>query len=103
MKQDPHAIEPPHGAGIGSYASYGLGYLLCLGLTLAAYFSASYAIAVSTGLLQIIVQLILFLHLNSEKRPRWNLIVFLFMVLIAAILVIGSLWIMANLDYRMME
>jgi cytochrome o ubiquinol oxidase operon protein cyoD len=55
------------------------------------------------GILQMLVQLILFLHLSTEKRPHWNTILFLFMLLICLIVVAGSLWIMSNLDYRMMS
>ena len=111
MKIDPHVTEPPHGTGIGTYKSYALGYVLCLALTLAAYFAvvldlfsglALAALVIGLGALQIAVQLILFIHLNAESKPRWNMVVFLFMLLITAIVVIGSLWIMANLDYRVM-
>lgn len=112
MKIDRHAIEAPHGAGIGTYKSYGLGYLLCIVLTLAAYIAVVRQIftgwvlggfVIALGVLQIVVQLFLFIHLNAEHKPRWNTIMFLFMLLIIAIVVIGSLWIMANLNYRVME
>jgi cytochrome o ubiquinol oxidase subunit IV len=53
--------------------------------------------------IQVIVQLVFFLHLTEEKKPRWNLIAFLFMVLVLFILVLGSLWIMNNLDERTMS
>ncbi len=108
---DPHTQEPPHGAGIGTYRSYGLGLLLCIFLTLIAYFAVSAQVfsgaalvfvVVLCGVLQIIAQLFLFFHLNVDTKPRWNTIVFLFMLLIVAIVVIGSIWIMANLDYRVM-
>jgi len=46
--------------------------------------------------------LIFFLHLGIESKPRWNLLVFYFMVVVLAILLYGSFWIMSNLDYRMM-
>jgi cytochrome o ubiquinol oxidase operon protein cyoD len=93
-----------------TYKSYAVGYILCLLLTLAAYFVVEKQLlsgwmlisaVVFLGLIQISVQLILFLHLGIESKPRWNLITFFFMALVTAIIVIGSLWIMANLDYRM--
>ena len=111
MKVDPHVTEPPHGAGIGTYKSYSLGLIICVLLTLAAYVTvveylltgwALITAVVGCGVLQVAVQLTLFVHLNAETKPRWNAIVFYFMILIAAIIVIGSLWIMANLDYRVM-
>jgi len=112
MKKDPHIIERPHGAGIGSLKSYGLGFILSALLTLAAFASSYYklftggllvAIVVGFGTLQLVIQLILFIHINIDTRPRWNTIVFFFMLLIGALVVLGSLWIMASLDYRLMD
>lgn len=55
------------------------------------------------ALLQLLIQLFLFLHLGDEKGPRWNVYSFLFMTLVVIIVVAGSLWIMAHLNYRMMS
>lgn len=52
---------------------------------------------------QLVVQMVFFLHLGQEKRPRWNFIVFLFMLTTLFIIVFGSLWIMDNLNYNMMS
>jgi cytochrome o ubiquinol oxidase subunit IV len=54
------------------------------------------------ALVQFVVQLLFFLHLGTERRPRWKQLVFWFMILVVLILVIGSLWIMQNLNYNMM-
>jgi len=43
-----------------------------------------------------------FLHMNTSSEDRWNLVAFVFTVLIIAILVVGSIWIMWNLNYNMM-
>jgi cytochrome o ubiquinol oxidase operon protein cyoD len=48
------------------------------------------------------VQVVFFFNLNDEKKPKWNTMAFLFMMLIVLIVVLGSLWIMTNLDYNMM-
>jgi len=86
-----------------------LGYLLSilslLAATLAIVRAIPYAplLAVFLGLLQAAVQFICFYGLNKEEKPRWNLILFLFMAIISIIVVAGSLWIMYNLDYRMMS
>lgn len=53
------------------------------------------------ALVQLVVQLVFFLHLGAESKPRWNLAVFLFMLVILVVIVGGSLWIMQNLDYNM--
>lgn len=52
---------------------------------------------------QLIVQMVFFLHLGQERRPRWNLNIFLMMLIMLGIIVFGSLWIMDNLSYHMMS
>jgi cytochrome o ubiquinol oxidase subunit IV len=54
------------------------------------------------ALIQFVVQMVFFLHLGTERRPRWKFLVFWFMLLVVLILVVGSLWIMDNLNYNMM-
>ncbi len=49
---------------------------------------------------QLLVQLLFFLHLGRESKPRWNLIVLAFAVMVVVIVVFGSLWIMKNLQYN---
>lgn len=92
-------------------ALYVSGFILSLILTDAAYlavteqlFSGSVLMWIIIGLaiLQVLVQLYFFLHLGRETKPRWKLVVLLFMLLVLFIVVFGSLWIMQNLDYNMM-
>ena len=52
---------------------------------------------------QFIVQLVYFLHMGNETKPRWKQLVFWFMIIIVLIVVVGSLWIMQNLNYNMMS
>jgi cytochrome o ubiquinol oxidase subunit IV len=55
---------------------------------------------VALALVQLFIQLIFFLHLGRESKPRWNLSALAFAVIVVVILVFGSLWIMASLDYH---
>jgi cytochrome o ubiquinol oxidase subunit IV len=96
----------------GSVRSYVIGFVSCIALTLVAYFatttdsiSRSYAIGIVAvlAIIQCIVQLRAFLHLGEELKPRWKLGVFTLMIAIVLILVVGSLWIMDNLNYRMIH
>lgn len=95
----------------GNIRSYVIGFLWSIALTLAAYFLVTEhvytgwtlaLIIMVFSVVQVIIQLLYFLHLGDEPKPYWNLIIFLFMVLVVLILVIGTLWIMYHLDYRMM-
>ncbi len=94
-----------------SIRSYIVGFILSVLLTLGAYFLVSnrlfshpvlIGVIVALALIQFIVQLVLFLHLGSESKPRWNLLIFLFMLLVVVIVIFGTLWIMYNLNYRVM-
>jgi cytochrome o ubiquinol oxidase operon protein cyoD len=93
----------------GSLTSYIIGFVLSIVFTLLAYWLVVYdvfaggllvAAIVLLAIAQLLVQLLFFLHLGKEKAPRWNLVVFSFMVLVVVIVVGGSLWIMKNLDYH---
>jgi len=52
--------------------------------------------------IQLFVQLIFFLHLDREPKPFWNLQVLMFAAGVIVIIVVGSIWIMNNLNYNMM-
>lgn len=89
--------------------AYLTGFILCLGLTLIAYWSVVNHKFSGTALLywigwlaliQFFVQMIFFLHLGRETKPRWKFVSFWFMTLVVSILVFGSLWIMTNLQYH---
>lgn len=103
------------GAAHGNYASYIAGYILSMILTLIAFslvyqqqndgssslshrylMGALLALAVT----QLFVQLIFFLHLDRESSPRWNLQVASLAATVVLIIVIGSIWIMNNLNYH---
>lgn len=53
---------------------------------------------ITLALTQFIVQLIFFLHMGDEVKPRLNLLMLGFMVVVVLIVVLGTLWIMANLS-----
>jgi cytochrome o ubiquinol oxidase operon protein cyoD len=109
--EDPLSAKPQH-VEYGTFKDYAIGFGLSIFLTLAAYFlvlkqvfsgvllDASTALL---GLIQAAVQLVFFLHMMKEPRPRWNIVLFLFMLMVLIIIVFGSLWIMNNLNYNLME
>ncbi len=87
------------------------GFIGSIVLTLITYFIATQHtlskwtlifIVMGMATLQAVVQLILFMHLGIESKPRWNLVFFFFTVVIMLVVLIGSIWIMYNLNYNMM-
>ncbi|HVV26014.1 MAG TPA: cytochrome o ubiquinol oxidase subunit IV [Candidatus Saccharimonadales bacterium] len=94
----------------GTYRAYLTGFILSIGLTLLAYLSAVKHVLSGKGLMagllglaviQFFVQLFFFLHIGRETKPRWRLLVLFMMISVVLIVVLGSLWIMYNLNYRM--
>ncbi|MCB1106579.1 MAG: cytochrome o ubiquinol oxidase subunit IV [Chlamydiia bacterium] len=103
-------IDQHHGWNV-SFKPLVIGFILTLVLIFAAYRIVAYGHLTQTllmtsiiliGCITAIVQLIFFLHLGLEERPRWNLMMFLFGVALIAVLIGGSLWIMSNLNYNVM-
>lgn len=101
-----------------SIKNYLIGFTLSLLLTLLIFFFVikaasgdirttvgfSVAMIIGVAILQLIVQVIFFLHLSGKSSSeRWRTLAFSFMGLVVLIIVIGSLWIMNNLDYNMMH
>ena len=104
------AIDTEYGASHGTMQSYVAGFILSILLTLVAYILISQHIlsgteavvaAISLAVLQLLTQVVFFLHLSNKSRARWNLTAFAFTVLLVVILVAGSIWIMDNLNYNM--
>lgn len=100
--------EEPH----GTLFSYVTGFISSVVLTLIAYFLI--ANDVLTGMngvvtvillafIQAYVQLVCFMNLGEGSRPRWNLITFLFMGMVVTIVVLGTMWIIYDLDHRVMH
>lgn len=99
-----------HVTAHGTMQSYLIGFLLSLALTLIPFglvmypgFSREIILQAITAIaiLQILVQLLYFLHLNPRTDEGWNLLAFVFTAVIIIILVGGSLWIMHHLNHNM--
>ena len=95
----------------GSLKSYIIGFILCLLLTslsfylvYAQFLSGKILIytLIALAIIQAAVQLLLFLHVGQEAKPPWETIAFCFMIMFLLIIVIGSLWIMNDLNERVM-
>lgn len=105
-----HEIGVEYGGSPKTLKSYLLGFVLCAILTLLSFklveshvFSTAhlYIFLAVLALLQLVVQAVCFLRLNNTTEGQWNLLPFLFVILIMCILVGGTLWIMYNLNYNM--
>jgi cytochrome o ubiquinol oxidase operon protein cyoD len=99
------------GSSHGSYKSYIIGFVLSVILTAIPFGlvmfetlpkSTTLALVLIFAVIQVIVHLIYFLHLDRTSEQRWNVIAFVFSALIIAFLVGLSLWIMFSIHHFMM-
>lgn len=89
---------------------YYIGFAGAAALTILAYASVKLAwfsptvtaaFVLALAVLQLIVQVYYFLHLKGEEKPRWRNWTFVYSLVMMLVVVIGSLWVMYNLNYRM--
>ena len=103
--------KPIHATQHETTKSFVVGFILSIVLTLAAYFAVVNKVFSGTELVtfiivlafaQLAVQLLWFLHMGREPKPRWNLQVFLAAFSIILVVVVASIWIMQHLHYNLM-
>lgn len=92
----------------GNFKSYILGFVLSIIFTLIPFFlvvsktitgMTLIFVVLAFALAQLLVQLFLFLHVGEEK-PRWNFNAFLYTFFVFTVLIVGSVWIMINLNHH---
>jgi cytochrome o ubiquinol oxidase operon protein cyoD len=90
---------------------YVVGLVLATGLTAASFYAAAsnaiWAPAIPVALVvlaiaQMGIHLVFFLHISTGPDSTNNILALAFGVLIVALVMIGSLWIMTNLNANMM-
>ena len=100
------------GGSHGSFGGYMTGFILAVILTVAAFAlvltgtltgqDALYAIS-GLALVQIVVHLVFFLHMNTSSEQRWNVTAFAFTALTAVVVIGGTLWVLHNVAMNMMS
>lgn len=92
------------------YYRYGIGFIVALIITYAAYFSVTTEAFDRTTLavvllvlaaVQLIVQMIVFLHVGFKREDRWTVVSIGYMFIMVLIIVVASLWVMQNMNYNM--
>lgn len=59
-------------------------------------------LAMAAALLQIVVHMVFFLHMNTKSQGGWTFMALAFTAVLVVITLSGSLWVMHNLDANMM-
>ena len=99
-------------ASHGSFGSYMTGFVLSVILTAIPFWlvmgnviadkQVTAVLVMGLGLVQIIVHMIFFLHMDTKSEGGWNMMALLFTVVLVLITLSGSLWVMHNLNTYMM-
>ena len=106
-----HQAEHHDGAGHGTVKSYLIGFILSVVLTAIPFaltmmhvlpVATLIPVIVGVGVVQIVIHLIFFLHMNTSSAQYWNNAAFVFTVIIVGILIVGSMWVMYHLNSNMM-
>lgn len=109
MRRDLGAIDTEYGVARGTFTTYVIGFISSVVLTLIAFYlvyveAASVSVLAGTvvalALVQFVLQVIFFLHLSPRSKARWNFLALSFTTVVILILVLGTLWIMTNLNYH---
>lgn len=103
-----HETSHKEGGTIGSYI---VGFILSLVCTLIPYYLVTQKVIegsqkllfviLAFAFVQVVIQVVFFLHLGRGPKPRWNLYFFVATLAIVAMVVGGSMLIINNLHYNM--
>ena len=108
---DNHA-QGAGGESHGSVKSYLIGFVLAAILTIIPFWVvmagglssglSTWVVFLVCGVLQLLVHLVFFLHLDLSSAQRSNVNVGLLTLVMIGIIVAGTLWVMWNMNYFMM-
>lgn len=96
----------------GSIKAYAVGFTASLLFTSASFLLVITRVLtgrplvwtlIALAMVQAIFQLLFFLHVGQEAKPKWETVVFGFMLLLLSIIALGSLWVMDDLKDRVMS
>ena len=107
-----HAHGHGHEAGHGSFRGYMIGFILSVVLTAIPFWLVmtgaldskllTAVIVMGIGVVQIVVHMVYFLHMNPRSDGGWTMMALIFTLIIVGIAIAGSLWVMHHLNANMM-
>ena len=109
-----HGHDEGHGPdeNHGSFKGYVTGFLLSVVLTAIPFWlvmgdvldskQATVAIILGFALIQVLVHMVYFLHMNTRSEGGWNMLALIFTLVLVVITFSGSLWVMHHLNDNMM-
>ena len=96
----------------GSFRDYLIGFALSVPLTAIPFWmvmdnvfrepKVAAVVLMIFAVVQIVVHVFYFLHLNTKSEDGWTVLALIFTVVLVVITLTGSLWIISHLDTNMM-
>jgi cytochrome o ubiquinol oxidase operon protein cyoD len=115
MSADTHATHGDHGhdeAGHGTMRDYVIGFAASVVLTVIPFWlvmadpignpPVTALLIMQLGILQILVHMFYFLHMNTTSQGGWIMMSAIFTGVIVVITLLGSMWVMYHLNNHMM-
>ncbi len=107
-----HSHHHPEGEAHGTFKGYVTGFILSVILTAIPFWlvmgdvlpskQATVFIIMGFAVVQILVHMIYFLHMNTSSEGGWNMLALIFTLVLVVITLAGSLWVMFNMNDNMM-
>ncbi|MES2054374.1 MAG: cytochrome o ubiquinol oxidase subunit IV [Pseudomonadota bacterium] len=100
-----------HGQAHGSRKTYLIGFGLSVLLTAIPFWLVMTGalpnqviapIIMALAMVQIVVHMIFFLHMDAKSEGGWNLMALIFTIVVVVITLAGSLWVMYHMNTNMM-
>ncbi|MFE1597256.1 cytochrome o ubiquinol oxidase subunit IV [Methylobacterium sp. ID0610] len=101
-----------HEAGHGSRRGYLTGFWLSVVLTAIPFWlvmghviadaTVTALVVMAFAVVQIVVHMIYFLHMNARSEGGWTMMALIFTLVLVVIVLSGSLWVMYHLNTNMM-
>ena len=111
-RAESHGDHHDDGHDHGSLRSYMTGFVLSVILTaipFAVVMGGGFesrlltaAVVVGLAVVQILVHMVYFLHMNTRSDEGWTMMALIFTVVILVIVLAGSLWVMYHMNTNMM-
>ncbi|SON58062.1 Cytochrome o ubiquinol oxidase protein CyoD [Hartmannibacter diazotrophicus] len=107
-----HDAHGEGGADHGSFSGYVTGFVLSAILTAIPFWlvmghvidnpTATAFLVLGFGIIQIVVHMVFFLHMNTRSEGGWTMLALIFTCILVLITLSGSFWVMYHLNTNMM-
>ena len=107
-----HDDHGDSGAPHSTFKGYMTGFILSLILTAVPFWMVmtkfftnpahTAFVILGIGLVQIVVHMVYFLHMNGKVEGGWSMLALMFTLVLVVITLSGSMWVMYHLNHNMM-